>query len=99
MVLAADSLAMAEHAVGLGLITPKAPTEIAAEIADADVKRGLPAGESTDRPSVEAPPQNVAQDDLKGILQEGSKTPNVVIGKTGKPPRKKKKKRSHGKAD
>jgi hypothetical protein len=97
MVLAADSLAMAEHAAGIGLIASTAPGEIATEIAAGDLKRDRPAGESTDRPTLEAAPEEVAQDGLKEILKEGGKTPNVVIESTKKP--RPKRKRSPRKAE
>ncbi|EFG8199572.1 DUF2183 domain-containing protein [Salmonella enterica subsp. enterica] len=85
MVLAADSLAMAEHAAGLGLIASTAPGEIAIEIAAGDLERDRPQGESTNRPTVEAAPREIAHDGLNEILKEGGKTPNVVIGETDKP--------------
>ncbi len=85
MVLAADSLAMAEHAAGVGLIASTAPGEIATEIAAGDLERDRPRGASTNRPTIQAAPREIIQDGLNEILKEGGKTPNVVIGETGKP--------------
>ncbi len=85
MVLAADSLAMAEHAVGLGLIASTALVDIKGEIAAADLERDRPRTDSIDRTTVEATAGAVSQGGLKEVLQEGSKTPNVVIGQEEKP--------------
>jgi phosphatidate phosphatase APP1 len=81
MVLAADSLAMAEHAVGLGLIAPAVLEAIRSGIASADLERNLPDTGSTDRPTIEASTEEVSKGGLKEVLQDGRKTPNVVVGK------------------
>ena len=86
MVLAADSLAMAEHAVGVGLIASTALNDIEGKIAAADLKSDRSGADSLDRPTVETSAGAVSQGGLKEVLQEGSKTPNVVIGQEGKPP-------------
>ena len=67
------------------LMDTHAPGEIATEIAAGDLERDRPRGESTNRPTVEVAPREIAQDGLKEILKEGGKTPNVVIEETGKP--------------
>ena len=66
LVLAADSLAMAEHAVGHGLIAATALTEVSGERKDQEA-------------APPQPTQPVSQDRLAQTLDAASSPPNVVV--------------------
>lgn len=66
LVLAADSLAMAEHAVGHGLIAATALTEVSGERQDQEA-------------APPQPTQPVSQDRLAQTLDAASSPPNVVV--------------------
>ena len=83
MVLAADSFAMAEHAVGLGLIAPRALDEIEGEIAAADSKRDLAETRPADRATVETTAASIDQVGLQKVLKQGTETPNVIVEEDG----------------
>lgn len=82
LVLAADSLAMAEHAAGLGLIAPAAVAEVEAEMASAGEGRTRVRTRRVERPTAQATVEAVARGDLQDALGGGGKDtpPNVVIG-------------------
>ena len=79
LVLAADSFAMAEHALGLGLIAPGALDEIGGEINAANSERDRAGTRPADRPTVETTAGSIAQAGLQEVLKEGTETPNVVV--------------------
>ncbi|KAB1072462.1 App1 family protein [Methylobacterium planeticum] len=80
LVLAADSVAMAEHAAGLGLIAPEAVAAVAAERLTAD--GAGPAGEIAG-PALE----RVPGERLRDVLDGAPEPPNVVIEPEGRSPR------------
>jgi phosphatidate phosphatase APP1 len=101
MVLAADSLAMAEHAACLGLIAPESPAEVRAELtAEGATVSGTPTRE-VKRASPGQTAAAVADGDLREAVMggggAGDGAPNVVIeaerrdqpqgGPTSAPPR------------
>jgi phosphatidate phosphatase APP1 len=81
LVLAADSVVMAEHAVSLGLVPPEAISEVQNErTASGQIERKAPTygiQKSTPTSTAEA----VAQGDLHDLIKPGSKPlpPNVIV--------------------
>ena len=78
MVLASDSLAMAEHAAGLGLIDPGAEAKVRAEI-DSETAGGAAPG----------PMRSISRRDLRRIITAeeadgGAAPPNVVVEPTNR---------------
>src|SRR3954447_10343274 len=83
MVLAADSLAMAEHAACLGLIAPQAPAEVRAELtAEGATVSGTPT-RAVKRASPGQTAAAVADGDLREAVmgggEAGGDAPNVVV--------------------
>ncbi|UVF22247.1 DUF2183 domain-containing protein (plasmid) [Microvirga terrae] len=81
LVLAADSLAMAEHAVGLGLIAPTALSEVQDEkAATADTVRP-PVTYGIQRRTPAATADAVSRGDLQRLVETGSEAvpPSVVV--------------------
>lgn len=83
LVLAADSVAMAEHAARLGLIPPDAISEVRAEADAAAAAGGTQARRKTrrvGRPTAKGAADAVVRGDLRDALNEGELLPNVEIG-------------------
>ncbi len=82
LVLAADSLAMAEHAAKLGLIAPEALAEVEAETAAAGEGRARVRTRRVEHATAHATAEAVARGDLHDALgaEAGGTPPNVVIG-------------------
>ena len=81
LVLAADSLAIAEHAVGLGLIAPTTLSEVKDEkTAAADTARP-PATYGIQRATPAATADAVSRGDLQHLVETGSEAvpPSVVV--------------------
>ncbi|WP_262270409.1 App1 family protein [Microvirga yunnanensis] len=80
LVLAADSLAMAGHAVGLGLIAPATLSEVKDEKAAADTAR-RPATHGIQRATPAATADAVSRGDLQCLVETGSEAvpPSVVV--------------------
>jgi hypothetical protein len=90
LVLAADSMAIAEHAVNLGLVAPEAVSEVRHEkTATAQIEppsQTYGVRRSTPTRTAEA----VAQGDLQDLLETGSEPmpPNVIVEpRTREPPK------------
>ena len=77
LVLAADSLAMAEHAAELGLIAPEALAEVEAETAAAGERRARVGTRRVKHATAEAVARGDLQDALRGEAE--GRPPNVVI--------------------
>jgi hypothetical protein len=79
MVLAADSLAMADHAAELGLIGPDAPAKVRAELS----AEGATASKAPARTVAECDLREAVMNDEGGAAGDA---PNVIVGTERKLP-------------
>ena len=89
LLLAADSLAMAEHAVGHGLIPPEARSAVLGELAVQDEEQASKPTVEVARPSAGATRRAVRKGELEGALDEdhGAGAPSNVVVETEEPRR------------
>lgn len=82
LLLAADSFAMAEHAVEHGLILPKALSEVLKERAEQKGEPDLKSTYKVERPTAWETRQAVERGEVKETLEEGAREdspPNIVV--------------------
>jgi phosphatidate phosphatase APP1 len=80
LVLAADSVAMAEHAAKLGLVAPETVTAVASETTAQDGMRPLAGTRQVKRPTAEKTVEAVAEGELQDVLRSTPEgPPNVVV--------------------
>ncbi len=85
LVLAADSVAMAEHASRLGLVPPSSVAAVEADMAAAGAQEARPGTLRVERPTAAGTAEAIAQGALRGALREAirgrpeSAPPNVVV--------------------
>src|SRR3712207_1153697 len=85
LVLAADSVAMAEHAAKLGLIAPGAISEVANEKTAQDGAVALVGTRQVKRPTAEETADAVAGGELPDVLKSRSEgPPNVIVEPTNR---------------
>src|SRR5215210_5016809 len=80
LVLAADSVAMAEHAAKLGLVAPETVTAVASERTAQDGMQPLAGTRQVKRPTAEKTVEAVAEGELQDVLRSTPEgPPNVVV--------------------
>ena len=80
LVLAADSAAIARHALGLGLITPEGDGAVLAERSAESTVRLAAETHRVGGPTASETARKVADGELRGVLNRGSDTPlNIVV--------------------
>jgi phosphatidate phosphatase APP1 len=85
LVLAAESVAMAEHAAKLGLIAPEAVSAVANEKLAQDGAGALVGARQVKRPTAEETAEAVAGGELRDVLNSRSEgPPNVVLEPTNR---------------
>jgi phosphatidate phosphatase APP1 len=81
LVLAADSVVMAEHAVSLGLVPPEAVSEVRNERTASDLTEREPPTYGIQKSTPNRTAEAVAQGDLQDLVGSGSEPmpPNVIV--------------------
>ena len=84
LVLAADSVAIAEHAVSLGLVSPETVSEVRNERTATDPTELEPQTYGIQRSTPTRTAEAVAQGDLQDLVESGSEPmpPNVIVEPT-----------------